>query len=71
MVRTPRPISHVPSVRSCDVFVSLLLTKTGRFTEEELNVAHAAFIERGKPRIYTFSRTRMCEWPRWTPKTGN
>jgi internalin A len=42
------------AVRSCDVFVSLFFTKTGRFTEEEFNVAHAAFTERGKPRIYTF-----------------
>ena len=42
------------AVRSCDVFVSLFFTKTGRFTEEEFDVAHASFIERGKPRVYTF-----------------
>ena len=42
------------AVRSCDVFVSLFFRKTGRFTEEEFDVAHAAFIKSGKPRIYTF-----------------
>ncbi|GJL69064.1 MAG: Rab family protein [Nitrospirales bacterium] len=40
-------------VRSCDIFVSLFKTKTGRYTEEEFDVAHRAFKEQGTPRIYT------------------
>jgi hypothetical protein len=38
----------------CDVFVSLFLTKTGRFTEEEFDVAHSHFAQTGSPRVYTF-----------------
>ncbi|CAA0113265.1 Internalin-A [Halioglobus japonicus] len=42
------------AVRQCDIFVSLFLTKTGRFTEEEFEVAHKKYSETGKPYIYTF-----------------
>ena len=33
------------AVRDCDVFVSLFFTKTGKFTEEEFDVAHQQFKE--------------------------
>ncbi len=42
------------AVRACDVFVSLFFTKTGKFTEEEFDVAHQQFKSTGKPLIYTF-----------------
>jgi hypothetical protein len=42
------------AVRDCDIFVSLFLTKTGKFTEEEFDTAHRQFKEHGRPRIYTF-----------------
>jgi len=38
----------------CDVFVSLFGTKTGKYTEEEFDVAHRQFKSSGKPLIYTF-----------------
>ncbi len=41
-------------VCACDIFVSLFLTKTGKYTEEEFDVAHQAFKENGTPQIYTF-----------------
>ncbi|MCW5981554.1 MAG: hypothetical protein KIT09_25945 [Bryobacteraceae bacterium] len=41
-------------VRNCDIFVSLFFTKTGKFTEEEFDVAYGQFLSAGKPRIYTF-----------------
>jgi hypothetical protein len=41
-------------VRACDIFVSLFMTKTGTYTEEEFDVAHEAFKQAGKPVIYTF-----------------
>ena len=41
-------------VRACDIFVSLFMTKTGKYTKEEFNVAHQAFSDNGKPLIYTF-----------------
>ncbi|MFM8277421.1 MAG: hypothetical protein ACKN89_10640, partial [Cyanobium sp.] len=42
------------AVRSCDIFVSLFKTKTGKFTEEEFDVAHQAFKASGRPLIYTY-----------------
>lgn len=42
------------AVRACDVFVSLFFTKTGKFTEEEFDVAHRQFKETGRPHVYTF-----------------
>jgi internalin A len=41
-------------VRACDIFVSLFFTKTGKFTEEEFDVAHSQFKSTGKPLIYTY-----------------
>ena len=41
-------------VRESDIFVSLFKTKMGKYTEEEFEVAHAAFKNYGKPRIYTY-----------------
>jgi internalin A len=41
-------------LRSCDIFVSLFFTKTGKFTEEEFDTAHRQFKDTGLPRIYTF-----------------
>lgn len=42
------------AVKTSDIFVSLFATKTGRFTEEEFDVAHESFIATKRPFIYTF-----------------
>lgn len=42
------------ALAACDLFVSLFFTKTGKFTEEEFDVAHRQFRAAGKPTIYTF-----------------
>jgi hypothetical protein len=42
------------AVRDCDIFVCLLFTKTGTFTEEEFDTAYDQFKKTGKPRIFTF-----------------
>ncbi len=42
------------AIRTCDIFVSLFATKTGKYTEEEFNVAHERFNDYGTPYIYTF-----------------
>ena len=39
---------------ACDVFLSLFFTKTGKFTEEEFDTAHAQQQKAGRPKIYTF-----------------
>jgi Leucine-rich repeat (LRR) protein len=54
MSETRKQDDYNEKVRSCDVFVSLFKTKTGKYTEEEFDVAHAAFQESGKPLIYTY-----------------
>ncbi len=43
-------------IQSCDIFVSLFFTKTGKFTEEEFDVAQEQFINSKdkKPQIFTF-----------------
>jgi Leucine-rich repeat (LRR) protein len=41
-------------IRACDIFVCLFFTKTGKFTEEEFDVAHRQFQETKRPRIFTF-----------------
>ena len=41
-------------VRKSDIFVSLFKTKTGIYTEEEFDEAHAAFMDKKKPLIYTY-----------------
>ncbi len=43
-------------IRKCDVFVSLFKTKTGKYTEEEFEVAWQKFKTDGKPLIYTYFR---------------
>jgi hypothetical protein len=48
------------AIGNCDIFVSLFKTKTGKYTEEEFNVAHSTFKATGKPLIYTyFMRTEV------------
>jgi hypothetical protein len=42
------------AIRSCDIFACLFFTKTGKFTNEEFDIAHRQFKESGKPRIYTY-----------------
>jgi internalin A len=41
-------------IKACDIFVSLFFTKTGKYTEEEFDVAHLQFLSANKPLIYTF-----------------
>jgi len=41
-------------IRTCDIFVCLFFTKTGRFTEEEFDTAFRQFKNTGRPRIYTY-----------------
>jgi len=42
------------AIRKCDLFISLFKTKTGKYTEEEFDVAHQTFKNTGKPLIYTW-----------------
>ncbi|WP_133512972.1 COR domain-containing protein [Candidatus Thiosymbion oneisti] len=44
------------AIRNCDLFVSLFKTKTGKYTQEEFDVAHQTFQDTGKPLIYTYFR---------------
>jgi hypothetical protein len=44
-------------IRQCDIFVSLFETTTGIYTEEEFDVAHKIFKDKGKPLIYTWFKS--------------
>lgn len=46
-------------IRNCDIFVSLFKTKTGKYTEEEFNVAIQTYKKTGKPQIYTYFQKAM------------
>ncbi|MFO0940479.1 MAG: COR domain-containing protein [Pirellulales bacterium] len=48
-------------VRNCDVFVCLIQTKAGKFTEEEFDVAFDQFKRTGRPRIYTYFKSGMVD----------
>jgi hypothetical protein len=52
------------AICDCDIFVCLFFTKTGKFTEEEFDVAHRQFKENGSPLIYTYFKNADI-------KTGN
>ena len=49
------------AVRGSDVFVSLFATKTGKYAEEEFDVAHRQFKETRKPLIYTYFKNVSIE----------
>ncbi len=54
MSKTRSQDEYNKAICECDVFVSLFCTKTGKYTEEEFDVAHRQFKSSGKPLIYTF-----------------
>jgi len=54
MSKTRLQEEYNEEVRNCDIFVSLFKTKTGKYTEEEFNVAHRSFKDSGRPLIYTY-----------------
>lgn len=41
-------------VRNCDLFVILVYSKLGEYSEEEFDAAHQQFDSTGKPRIWTY-----------------
>jgi hypothetical protein len=49
------------SIRDCDIFVCLFFTKTGKFTEEEFDVAFKKFKENDRPQIFTFFKKGSVE----------
>jgi hypothetical protein len=42
------------AIRSCDIFVSLFFNRTGKYTEEEFDVAFREFQKKGRPVIFTY-----------------
>lgn len=43
------------AAESCDIFLSLLATKVGKYTQEEFEVAYNGFLRAGRPRfVYTY-----------------
>jgi hypothetical protein len=42
------------AIQECDVFICLLYTKVGKYTEEEFFNAYDTFKQQGKPLVYTY-----------------
>lgn len=57
MSETSLQNAYNSAISRSDIFVCLFMTKTGRFTEQEFDVAHKAFSKLGKPLIYTFFKS--------------
>jgi len=54
MSKTRLQDEYNKAIRNSDICVCLFLTKVGKFTEEEFDVAYSQFKDSGKPYIYTF-----------------
>jgi hypothetical protein len=53
---TSKQDDYNAAIRDCDIFLSLFATKTGKYTDEEFNVAHQQFLATKRPWIFTFFR---------------
>jgi hypothetical protein len=49
--------------RACTIFVALFMTKAGKFTEEEFDVAYEQFTKTGKPLIYAYFKKVQVQVP--------
>ncbi|WP_338849848.1 COR domain-containing protein [Massilia sp. W12] len=56
MSATRKQDDYNAALKQCDIVLALFATKTGKYTAEEFDVAHAQFQASGKPWIYTFFR---------------
>ncbi len=54
MSKTRLQDEYNKAICECDIFVSLFFTKTGKYTEEEFDVAFREFKKKDRPRIFTF-----------------
>lgn len=59
------------AVSDCDVFVSLFCTKTGKFTDEEFNVAYGQFKSKARPRVYTYFKDAQISMSSLRPEDFN
>jgi internalin A len=54
MSKTRLQDEYNKAICDCDIFVSLFFTRTGKYTEEEFDVALHEFQKKDRPRIFTF-----------------
>ncbi|MBE2260380.1 MAG: SUMF1/EgtB/PvdO family nonheme iron enzyme [Rhodobacteraceae bacterium] len=54
MSKTRLQDEYNQAIRECDLFVTLVGSKAGRYTDEEFETAHAQFKATGRPLIFTY-----------------
>jgi hypothetical protein len=54
MSKTRLQDEYNKAICDCDIFLSLFFTRTGKYTEEEFDVAFSEFKKKDRPRIFTF-----------------
>jgi hypothetical protein len=54
MSKTRLQDEYNQAIRECDLFVTLVGSKVGRYTDEEFETAHAQFKATGRPLIFTY-----------------
>ena len=52
--KTRKQDDYNKAICECDIFVSLFFTRTGKFTEEEFDVAFSEFQKKNRPEIFTY-----------------
>ena len=52
--KTYKQDDYNKAICDCDIFVSLFFTRTGKYTEEEFDVAFREFRKKNKPAIFTY-----------------
>jgi len=59
--KTRKQDDYNKAIRECDIFVSLFFTRTGKYTEEEFDVALDEFQKKDRPLIFTFFKKGLVD----------
>jgi predicted DNA-binding protein with PD1-like motif len=65
MSKTRLQDEYDKAICECDIFVSLFFTRTGKYTEEEFDVAFREFQKKDRPQIFTFFKDAPVSSQSW------
>src|SRR5688500_128688 len=55
-------------IKDCDLFLMFFFTKVSKYTEEEFETAFHQFIEKKRPRVYTYFKSKKIEFDSLDPE---
>ena len=61
MSKTRLQDEYNKAICACDIFLSLFFTRTGKYTEEEFDIAFREFRKKGRPWIFTFFKKALVD----------